>query len=685
MKKSKTILLFSIVFTIITFLYTVLKVNTIPHSIYKEGNYIVKGIIKKCNISEDKTTITLSNKEDILITDYNKSNCYIGSTIKVTGTLKKPNNNTLFNTFNYRKYLYSQNISYIMTSEKITILSTETNTFYSIQNFIRNHIQKYKTKDYLEAFILGDKNNIDEDVMNSFQNNGISHLLSISGMHISLLSLIILFLLNKISKRKLFNYFLVIICLIFYALLTGLSPSVVRATLLFIALTINKVFNLKIKTIYLLIIICDLALINNPYIIYNVGFQFSYVVSFYLILFQKLINKKNNYITKTFIISFISFLAGLPIMIINFHQINFLSPLINVLFVPLVSIIVFPFSLITLFIPFFDIPLKLLIDLMEKISLNISTIDSFVIVFRHTNTHIFIFYYILITYSLYCLLKKQINGLILLFITFVIHANFNYLTENGYITMLDVGQGDSILIVLPHNKGNVLIDTGGKLDFNNKTKTTTQINNSISYFKSEGINVINYLILTHGDYDHMGESINLVNNFKVENVIFNCGSFNDLEKELITVLDNKKIKYYTCIKKLNIDKYKLQFLNTGIYDDENTGSSVLYFNYNNKKFLFMADASKEREKDILKNYNLKDIDFLKVGHHGSNTSSSNKFISSINPKYSLISVGKNNMYGHPKETVLDILKNSKIYRTDKDGSIKIKLNKNGYKIRTCSS
>lgn len=685
MKKSKTILLFSIVFTIITFLYTVLKVNTIPHSIYKEGNYIVKGIIKKCNISEDKTTITLSNKEDILITDYNKSNCYIGSTIKVTGTLKKPNNNTLFNTFNYRKYLYSQNISYIMTSEKITILSTETNTFYSIQNFIRNHIQNYKTKDYLEAFILGDKNNIDEDVMNSFQNNGISHLLSISGMHISLLSLIILFLLNKISKRKLFNYFLVIICLIFYALLTGLSPSVVRATLLFIALTINKVFNLKIKTIYLLIIICDLALINNPYIIYNVGFQFSYVVSFYLILFQKLINKKNNYITKTFIISFISFLAGLPIMIINFHQINFLSPLINVLFVPLVSIIVFPFSLITLFIPFFDIPLKLLIDLMEKISLNISTIDSFVIVFRHTNTHIFIFYYILITYSLYCLLKKQINGLILLFITFVIHANFNYLTENGYITMLDVGQGDSILIVLPHNKGNVLIDTGGKLDFNNKTKTTTQINNSISYFKSEGINVINYLILTHGDYDHMGESINLVNNFKVENVIFNCGSFNDLEKELITVLDNKKIKYYTCIKKLNIDKYKLQFLNTGIYDDENTGSSVLYFNYNNKKFLFMADASKEREKDILKNYNLKDIDFLKVGHHGSNTSSSNKFISSINPKYSLISVGKNNMYGHPKETVLDILKNSKIYRTDKDGSIKIKLNKNGYKIRTCSS
>lgn len=97
----------------------------------------------------------------------------------------------------------------------------------------------------------------------------------------------------------------------------------------------------------------------------------------------------------------------------------------------------------------------------------------------------------------------------------------------------------------------------------------------------------------------------------------------------------------------------------------------------------MGDASVEREKDILEKYNLSNIDFLKVGHHGSNTSSSESFINSINPKYSLISVGKNNRYGHPKGSVLDTLKNSTIYRTDLDGSIKIKLNKNGYKIRTC--
>lgn len=189
----------------------------------------------------------------------------------------------------------------------------------------------------------------------------------------------------------------------------------------------------------------------------------------------------------------------------------------------------------------------------------------------------------------------------------------------------------------------------------------------------------------HGDYDHMGESISLVDNFKVNNVVLNCGTYNDLEKNLIKVLNKKKIKYYSCIKELNIDKYKLQFLNTKMYDNENDNSNVIFTKLNNYKFLFMGDAGVEKEKDILKKYNLKNIDFLKVGHHGSNTSSGKHFINRIKPKYSLISVGKNNRYGHPKEEVLNNLEQSKIYRTDLNGSIEIKLNKNGYKIKTCSS
>ena len=133
----------------------------------------------------------------------------------------------------------------------------------------------------------------------------------------------------------------------------------------------------------------------------------------------------------------------------------------------------------------------------------------------------------------------------------------------------------------------------------------------------------------HGDYDYMGEAITLVNNFKVEKVIFNCGPYKILEKELIKVLDKKKIKYYSRIKELNIENNKLYFLQTKEYDNENDNSNVIYTELKGFKFMFMGDASSTTEKEIMSKYNLPDIDVLKVGHHGSKTSSSIEFIDYI--------------------------------------------------------
>ena len=182
----------------------------------------------------------------------------------------------------------------------------------------------------------------------------------------------------------------------------------------------------------------------------------------------------------------------------------------------------------------------------------------------------------------------------------------------------------------------------------------------------------------------MGETINLVNNIKIERVIFNCGEFNDLEKDLIKVLDKKKIPHYSCIKELNIDDNKLYFLNNKNYGNENDNSSVIYTKLNNHKFLFMGDAGIEVEEDLIEKYKLQDIDVLKVGHHGSKTSSGKEFINEINPKYSIISVGKNNRYGHPNKEVLNVLEDSKIYRTDEDGSIMFKIKNNKLQIETCT-
>ena len=155
----------------------------------------------------------------------------------------------------------------------------------------------------------------------------------------------------------------------------------------------------------------------------------------------------------------------------------------------------------------------------------------------------------------------------------------------------------------------------------------------------------------HGDFDHMGDAINLINNFKVEKVIFNCGEFNDLEKELLKVLNKKHIKYYSCIKELNIDNNKLYFLQTKEYDNENDNSIITYFTYQKYKFLYMGDASITTEDNLLENYNLNNISILKVGHHGSNTSSSKDLINNLSK--------------------------SRIYRTDINNMVKLTINGKG--------
>jgi len=571
--------------------------------------------------------------------------------------------------------MLSKNTHFNMNVDNIILIEKNKNIFYKMKTYLINRIKNIKKHEYLNTFILGDSSYIDDTLLESYRINGISHLFSVSGMHITLLSSITLAILNKI-KKKYINYLFVILFLLFYMFLTNFTPSVIRATCLFIFLSLNKVLKLNLTTSKILLIILMFNLIINPYNIYNVGFKFSYIISLYLVAFSKIISRYKNYIVRTLVTSSISFLSSIPILINNYFSINIMTTLNNVMFVPLISIVIFPFSLIVLLIPKLDFIYELMINILEKLSLFVTNF-KIEIIFSKVNIFIIILYYLIITLVLYKIYKRKYKYIFLIIIVLFIHTNINYIKNNPYITFIDVGQGDSAFIHLPYNKGNILIDTGGKYNYD----TSKDI---ISYLKSEGIKNIDFLLISHGDYDHMGEAINLVNNFKVEKVIFNCGPYNDLEKDLIKVLDKEKIKYYSCIKELNIDKKKLYFLQTKEYDNENDNSNVIYTELDGYRFMFMGDASSTTEKEILNKYNLLDIDVLKVGHHGSRTSSSKEFINEINPNYSVISVGKNNRYGHPNKEVLDNLENSKIYRTDQDGSIMFKIKNNKLKIETCS-
>ena len=456
--------------------------------------------------------------------------------------------------------------------------------------------------------------------------------------------------------------------------ITNFTPSIVRAGVFTIFLIINKVKYFYIKTINLLILSLSIIVFINPFIIYNIGFQFSFINSFFLILASDKLNNKSK-IKVLLLTSIISFLASLPVMINNFYEANILSIIYNIFYVPYISSIVLPMTILTFILPILDKVLNVFIFVLEKTSLVLTNISIGKVIIPKQNIIFIIIYYLLLVIIVKANKKKALFILIILIVLWI-----NKKPHTNYILSFDVEQGDSTLLYINNNA--TIIDTGGKPSLKNNYQYTS--NRIIPYLKSKGIKKINNLILTHGDYDHMGEAINLVNNFKVEKVIFNCGPYNDLEKELIRVLEKKNIKYYSCIKELNIDSNKLYFLQTKEYDNENDNSNVIYTEFNGYKFMFMGDASVTTEKEIINKYNLTNIDVLKVGHHGSKTSSSKEFINEINPKYSIISVGKNNRYGHPNKEVLDNLKDSKIYRTDKDGSIMFKIKNNKLKIETCS-
>lgn len=671
--------LFKIIF-ILSIIYVVVVTKCITYqSKYSvsDNSFIVKILeIKK---DEDKISMLVKGKELLKATYYYKNNSEyndidIGDIIEIKGDLKEPSNNTVPNTFNYKKYLYNKKIYFTLNINSIKKIENNTNLIYYIKIIISNRINDItNSSPYLQTFILGDKSYIDDNINNTYRDNGISHLFSISGMHISLISGILFYLIKRISYNNYYNYGVVITFLLLYTFLLGMIASVIRTIVMYILFAINKLFNLKIKSADLMLFVLVICIIINPFIVYDIGFQYSYIISFTLIILRDKIKKINNYILKSLYISYIAFIVSFPITIYNFYQVNIISIPLNVIVIPLVSIIIFPLSIITFIFPFLDNILHILIKSLEFVSINIDKIEFTKIIFAKPNMLVIILYYALIYMSL-CK-RKYLKFLILLIL---FHKCYRYIYPFMNVTFLDVGQGDSILISFPYNKGNILIDTGGIYN----SSYSIAKNKTIPYLKSIGITCLDYIIITHGDYDHMGEAINLVKEFKVNKVIFNIGNYNDLELELIDILKEKNIKYYQNIKKINMDANILYFLNTREYNDENNNSSVIYLIYNNIKFLFMGDSGIDRENDIIKKYNLDNIDILKVGHHGSNTSSSKYFIDKINPKYSIISVGKNNWYGHPNDEVLNNLKDTIIYRTDIDGSIIFKINISSLKIDT---
>ena len=664
MKKLKMILQSRYIFKILTILILIITIIYTKYypfkSVFNTNDTEFIGIVEDYIIKDNQIKISLKSKERIIVTyKYTGkvfNNLSYGDKIKVTGVLKEPSTNNIFNNFNYKKYLYNKKIYYIIEASKIDKTQNNNNHIYTIKNLLYTRINSLKSSNYIKALLFGD-NKLDKEIKTSYQINGISHLFSVSGFHINFITSIIYFYLDRVTYNKKIKYITVDIFLVLYLLLCN-TTSLLRCTVMNILLSINHLLKINIKKIDIVLLTLILCIIINPFIIYDIGFIYSYTISFFLILYKNKY-KTNNKLLKIIYISLISFLVSLPINIYTSYEINFLSIILNIIIVPIVSLILLPLSLLTLIFPILDNILYLITSILEKISLYTSNINIFKQILSKPSIILIIIYYLVI---ILILSKNKHYYLILILLIF--HKTIPLYNSNLEVVMFDVGEADSMLISTPSKKVNILIDTGRGID----------INNIIIYLKSIGISKLNYLIITHGDEDHIGGALYLIDNFKVDNVILNKGDYTELEVELIIHLKNKNIKYTNNINKIPLLGSYMYLLNTKKFSNENDNSIVTYFEYQKYKFLFMGDSSSKTEEYLINNYNLTNISFLKVGHHGSNTSSSPLFINKITPKVSLISVGRNNFYHHPNKEVLTNLSNSVIYRTDINKSIKIKIN-----------
>lgn len=610
-------------------------------------SHSIKGVLKEQKKKED--TIELVIGSTLVYTDKAFS---LGDRLSCEGKIEYPTSSTNFYLFDYRKYLASKKIYYIMNGE-CTVEKTNRSFWYAIKEKIEKVIEKRKSSRYLKAFLLGSTEEMSDEVLTSYQKNGIRHLFAVSGMHIQFFFALFFFLQKK---RKLsLGLFLF---LLFYAFLVSFSPSFLRAWLFPFFLLAGEKLGLSKKKCFLFF--TCLFLLYNPYYLYHTGFLYSFTISFFLCFLEDYPKKP------LFLISCLSFLASLPIQINTSFSVSLLGPVWNLLFVPIVSLFLFPFSFFALLFPVCDTVYAFLMTILENSSRMLSSWFQ-PIIFPHIPLWGVLLYYAYFLFLLHKIKRKEykyIVGFILLLGILWIRP---FLSPRGEVILLDVGQGDSILLLYPHRRLSILVDTGGT---GNEGKIAERV--LIPTLHAYGISKLDWLVLTHGDQDHMGEAISLLEKISVRQVFLNSGSYTELEEKLIDYLKTKNISYRQVSQaKISYRGEQFYFLNPG-QEEENEDSLVLYLQIRGHSLLLMGDSGFPVEEELLEKYNLS-IDLLKVGHHGSKYSTSEEFIKAINPEVCLISAGVNNRYGHPHEETLSRLQSCDTYVTSMGGAVKVKL------------
>ncbi len=691
----------------------------------------IKVFNKKIDTFDSKILVSLPYNSKI------DNTIEIGNNIQVQGKLRTPKHSTNPYQFDYRNYLLNNDCKYLLYGDNYELLSKVSlqdkwlfvlNKFESTRNkIIKTHAKNIKSPrlEILGGIVFGNETiNPDEKTKESFRSSGLIHLLAASGLNVALIFGIWWWIANLAR----FPYYLSILTgaffVIIYTFMTGFPPSILRASLMLLFVLFGKLIDRKADSAALIFFVGFLILLFCPKMLFDIGFELSFAVTFGLIsccnivvskfdnLEKKFNTKYKNLsrIKKYFVFLFspkalasifaVPLIAQLWVVPLQAHYFNTMTPyslFSNILVVPFIGILSFLgfVSSIIALIPvlsdklvfLFDIIANPFLALLIKISSVFSSLKySIISVFGFNLFQIFAFWalILLFVYNLKNNFKNKKLKLVFvcLFIVFLFSLiKIDYYKNNLEILAFDVGSADSFLIKTPKNRY-ILIDTGKKAP-NGFSQGETIINR---YLINKRIKKLENLIITHFDIDHSGGTIDILKQIRLNDCVYITNVFQDSknQKEIVDYLKNNKINYKiaqdsTIIykeKDLTIKTYKPNINLKNINQLENETSIITLVTYKDKNILFMGDSGVLGFSEIEKNLPSR-IDIIKIGHHGAKNTINQEMLNRLNPDYALISTGYND-FNHPHYSTVQLLQknNIKTLSTNVYGFIKIEIDKN---------
>ena len=610
---------------------------------------IVVWFVPVGNGSEFKGMI-IESKDNYIIVQSGANRYYVSQSnnsfevfdyVSISGRITRIQMHSLESRFNFGDYLHGKGVNHEIVYSRIDTIFASFLRPRMAQNALTDGLSS-TAQGYINSFVFGDKD-YGQGFLRIAQQHSLSHIFGLSGLYVYSLAKIVEYIVNLKFSKRVSNLTSIALVAIFF-FISSYRLSIMRILIFRIVRHIN-VFYLKKRFSSLEVISISFLIILglNPFSLFDSSFYVSGLIVFMTIFTRNILRRFS--LVKRVLVSttFISLLL-LPYSISMNHAFDFLSLVLQPFFL-LVSYPSFYFSLLSLARLPCDWYFLFINDLMLMMDgfLGMMSFPLFAPPLTDYMTSVYLISYIFLLFSIDIRVRKL--QLVSIFVFVIIGSSifvpFKNILSEGSVTFIDVGQGDSTLIQTRY--GNVLIDTGGNTNYDMATEVL------IPFLRKRQVYTIDYLIITHHDYDHNGAVDSLMDNFQVK-------------------------KYVDTIRHFPLKLGKFEINNLNIYQDfskdNNYNSLVLQFLLNNKNYLIMGDAPAEIEARIVDNNEL-DCDVLRVGHHGSNTSTSDYFIERINPQSAVISCGYNNRYGHPHSSVISTLgrANITIRRTDLEGTI----------------